>query len=510
MSRTNNTIRNFYTGFLSKLLLLIFPFILRTIIIKKLGSDYLGLSSLFSSILQVLNLTELGFSSAIIFSMYSPLAKNDTATVCALLNLYKKVYRVIGFIILFIGLVTMPFLKFLVHGSYPSDINLYILYLIYLINTVVTYFMFAYKSSILTANQRNDYINNINTFVYLLQFILQIVVLCILKNYYIFILITLFTNILNNLLISVICKKKYPMYICSGVVSKKEKDNIKKRVYGLMIQKVCATTRNSLDSIFLSAFFGLTIVGMYNNYYMILASITAIISIIKDSMIASVGNSIASESVEKNYFDMMKFNFIYMWLSGWCTVCLICLYQPFMELWLGQNNMFTIDVVIFFCIYFYMLKMGDIRSVYHEAVGLWYEGKYRALVESFVNIILNYFLGRIFGVPGIILATVISLFFINFLYGSTIVFKYYFRNIRISEFFMCHFFYIIVTVIVCFVTYLLCSLLPDVGILGIIIKGIICLIIPNVFFFMFYFKSKYFEEAYSFIKLRFLKTKRDN
>lgn len=274
-----------------------------------------------------------------------------------------------------------------------------------------------------------------------------------------------------------------------------------------MIQKVCATTRNSLDSIFISAFFGLTIVGIYNNYYMILASATAVISVIKESMIASVGNSIASESVEKNYFDMMKFNFIYMWLSSWCTVCLMCLYQPFMELWLGKSNMFSIEVVICFCIYFYMLKMGDIRSVYHEAVGLWYEGKYRALVESILNIILNYFLGKIFGIPGIILATVISLFFINFLYGSTIVFKYYFKNIKKKEFFKNHMFYVIITIIVCFITYLICSLLPNYGLLSLVIKVIICFIIPNLLFLIFYFKSKYFVEAYNFIKLKLIKNK---
>lgn len=507
MSRTNNTIRNFYTGFFNKFLLLVFPFIIRTVMIKKLGSDYLGLSSLFSSILQVLNLTELGFSSAIVFSMYSPIAKKDTDTVCALLNLYKNVYRIIGVIILFIGLIIMPFLKYLVHGNYPSDINLHVLYLIYLMNTAVTYFMYAYKSSILIANQRNDYVNNINTFVYILQFIIQIVILCVFENYYAYIAITLFTNILNNILISIICKKKYPMYICSGKISKKQKEDIKKRVYGLMIQKVCATTRNSLDSIFISAFFGLTIVGIYNNYYMILASATAVISVIKESMIASVGNSIASESVEKNYFDMMKFNFIYMWLSSWCTVCLMCLYQPFMELWLGKSNMFSIEVVICFCIYFYMLKMGDIRSVYHEAVGLWYEGKYRALVESILNIILNYFLGKIFGIPGIILATVISLFFINFLYGSTIVFKYYFKNIKKKEFFKNHMFYVIITIIVCFITYLICSLLPNYGLLSLVIKVIICFIIPNLLFLIFYFKSKYFVEAYNFIKLKLIKNK---
>ena len=125
MSRTKNTVRNIVTGALSKFVMLIFPFIIRTIIIRKLGSEYLGLSSLFTSILQVLNLAELGFSSAITFSMYKPLADNDKDMVCALLNMFKKIYRIVGVVIILIGLVLLPFLKSLIHGSYPEDINLY-------------------------------------------------------------------------------------------------------------------------------------------------------------------------------------------------------------------------------------------------------------------------------------------------------------------------------------------------------------------------------------------------
>lgn len=500
MNRTENTIRNIIFGFINKVLIMVFPFFIRTIIIQKLGSEYLGLNSLFTSILQVLNLTELGFSSAIVFSMYKPLADKDTDTICALMNLYKKIYRIIGIIILIIGLLVMPFLTKLVNGSYPSDINIYILYFLYLFNTVMTYFLFAYKSSLLTADQRIDIISNVNSIVSIILYVVQIIILLALKNYYIYVISIGISNILNNIVISKIVDNRYSEYICKGTVSKEQKKDIKKRVYGLMIQKICTTTRNALDSIFLSAFLGLNIVAIYSNYYTIMSVVVGILGIITTSMIASIGNSVATSNVQKNYNDMNKFNFIYMWISGFCTVCLLCLIQPFMKVWMGENYMFPLSTVICFSIYFYLLKMGDIRAAYVEATGIWYESRHRALLETILNIILNYFLGKYFGVNGIIIATLISLFLINFIYGSTIIFKYYFKNISAFDYFKRHLYYLIVTMIACIVTYEICVLISIEGVVGLIIKGILCIIVSNIIFFMFYFKYDIFIEVKEFIK----------
>ena len=499
MKRTKNTIRNIIWGIVNKFVILLFPFIIRTILIKKLGSEYLGLSSLFTSILQVLNLTELGFSGAIIFSMYKPIAQNDSKTICALLNLYKKIYRVIGIIILIIGIAIMPFLDKLINGTYPENINIYILYGIYLFNTVITYFLFAYKSALLTAHQRVDITSNVNTVMYIIQYCIQIVVLCVLKNYYIYILINTFTNILNNIVIAIITKRKYPQYICKGKINKQENKEIQKRVYGLMIQKICTTTRNSLDNIFISAFLGLNIVAIYSNYYSILSAITGILIIITDSMVAGVGNSIVTETIKKNYDDLTKFNFIYMWISGWCTICLLCLFQPFMELWMGKEYMFPLITVICFCIYFYALKIGDVLSTYKQASGIWWEGKYRAAAETVCNIVLNYVLGKKFGVNGIILATAISLLAIGFGYGTTIVFKYYFKGISPKEYYIKHIFYAVVTIINAFITYWICDKFIPYNRFSIILRGIICLVIPNIFYLGCYYKTNMFMECKKFL-----------
>lgn len=498
-SRTKNAIRNIIAGFINKVIVLFFPFIIRTIMIKTLGTEYLGLNSLFTSILQVLNLAELGFSSAIVFSMYKPIAEKDTKTICALMNLYKKIYRVIGITIFIMGILLLPFLKNLINGGYPDNINIYILFVLYLLNTSSTYFLFAYKSSLLQAHQRSDITSNILSITKIIQFVLEILILVVLKNYYLYVLIILFTNVLNNISVAYVAKKKYPQYICNGTVDDKLKKGIKIKIFGLMIQKICSTTRNSLDSIFISAFLGLNIVTMYANYYTIMSAVLDIMGIISSAILAGVGNSIVTETKKKNYNDMNKFNFIYMWIAGLCTICLGCLYQPFMKLWMGEKFLLSYEMVILMCIYFYALKMGDIRATYSDAKGLWWENKYRAIAESIANIILNLVLVKFLGLYGIILGTLVSLVIINFGYGSQILFKHYFVEERVSEYFITHLKYIVVTAIVFIVTYIICSFIKINGIVELVIKGMICLILPNILYFIIYHKTQKFKDSKQFV-----------
>ena len=498
-SRTKNVARNIVSGCVNKIIHLFFPFIIRSVIIQVLGAEYLGLGSLFTSILQVLNLAELGFSNAVIYNMYKPIAEKDKKTICALLNLYKRIYRIIGVVILVLGLAVMPFLPNMIEGSIPAGVNLYALYALFLFNTVSTYFLFAYKSALVNAHQRNDIVNNMYALTSLIQFVVQIVVLLVFKNYYWYVVVQCITSMLNNLLVAYIAKKKYSEYVCEGNIPKEQKKDIRKRVVGLMVQKVCATTRNSFDSIFISSMVGLTAVAIYSNYYQIMVAIMGIMGIISSSVTASVGNSIVTETTIKNYNDMNKFNFIYMWISGWTTVCLACLYQPLMQLWMGEENMFPYSIVVLFCMYYYALKMGDIRAVYSDAKGLWYENRYRAIAESVANLVLNLVLGHFFGVAGIIAGTLISLLIINFGYGSQILFKHYFTSHKISEYFIRHGIYAFVTLAICAVTFFLCSFINIGGVPGLIIKGGVCVVVPNALYFLVYCKTNMYKEAKAFV-----------
>lgn len=503
LNRTWNTVRNIFFGGLNKIVTLLFPFVLRTVLIKVMGMEYAGLNGLFVSILEVLNLSELGIGTAIVYCMYKPIAQGNQKEICALLNLFRKIYFVIGIFVLVIGTLIIPFLKYFVNGSYPNDINLYVLYLIYLINSCSSYFFMGYRSAILSAHQRLDVVQIASTFLKGIMYTVQIIILVLFRNYYLYAVMLPIFTILINLVTAYEAKRIFPQYICCGRVSKSLKSDLKEKVSGLMITKLCAVTRNSFDSIFASAFMGLTMSAIYANYYFIMHSVISVLGIIVQAVLAGVGNSIQTESVEQNYEDLKRFNFMYLWISGVCTNFLLCLYQPFMHIWVGKNNLLPLSSVILFCMYFFLLTMGDMQSVYYNAAGLWWNYRKCTIVEALLNLSLNFILGKVWGLNGIIAGTLISLFLINFLYAERLVFKYYFKNGKTREFYLKQIKYAVTTATTCFITYQVCRFTTDMteGNLFIVlfVRATICFVVPNILFIMIYSKSSEFHSAYKWI-----------
>lgn len=483
-SRIENSKRNIIGLLLNKIVGLLLPFLTRTIMIYYLGSIYLGLNSLFTSVLSVLSLAELGISTAMVFSMYEPMAKEDNRTVCALLNLYKRIYFAIGVVILTLGVAVMPFLPILIKGDFPKDINIYVVYSINLINTVIGYFLFSYKESILVASQRTDVVGVINTIVCIILNVGQSILLVLTRNYYVYCLILPVSTIIGMIARRIIVDKMYPYYTCQGDVDKITKSEIKKRVTGLFIYKLCDVLRFSLDSIVLSAFLGLTVLAKYNNYYYIMNAITGIMGVISTSITASVGNSIVKESQEKNYRDFVRIQLLYIWIAGVCSSELFCLYQPFMKIWVGNDLMFDDSLVLLFCLYFFINRWGDICFVYRQAAGLWWQDKIRPIVESLLNISLNIFLVRIIGVAGVLLSTIIGLVFINSIWGSRVLFKHYFNKYNQKKYIGRLLFYTLITIFSWYVSFYLGQIFLNITNctnlwIEFIAKAIICVVISN-------------------------------
>lgn len=488
--------KNLLAGFVNRVIVLLCPFIERTIINNILGAQYLGLGSLFSSILSVLSITELGFSSAVVYHMYKPAAEGNVEKLNALLAFYRKAYRIIGFTIFGIGIAVIPFLRSLINGSYPEGINLAALYLIYLFNSCISYFMFSYLGSILVVYQRDDINSTINTVIRVLFVGCQILVLVLTKNYYYFALLMPVFTVIRNLWMAWRVHELYPRYHAEGDLSPKDRADIKRVVMGTFVQKACGVTRNSLDSICISAFLGLTLTAIYNNYLTIFTGLISFIGIISSAFMGGVGNHVATRSVSENYEEMKKLDFVYLWIGGWCTICLLCLYQPFMQLWMGEDLMLPFPAVCLLCVYFYLLKLGDIRSMYSSANGLWWEQRYRAIGETVLNLVLNITLGRIFGVYGIIAATIISLFLCNYLWSVGITFRLYFSIRRRRDYYLYQGKQSILVMIACFITYGICEMMPINSVLiQLLYRAVICLLVPNILFYTVYRKSEMFLYA---------------
>ena len=505
-SRTKNARRNIYASLFNKLITMVLPFWTRSAIIYFVGVLYLGLNGLFTSILLVLSLAELGVGSAMVFSMYKPVAEGDDETVCALLNLYRKLYRLIGTAILVLGLLFTPFIKLVIHGDIPTDTNIYILYLIALFNTVVSYFLFAYKTSVLAATQRMDITTNTTTALTVLSGLLQILLLFLFKNYYYYCIVTPVATVAGNLIRSRIVDKMYPQYTCHGEVSKELKAEIKKRVLGLCIYRISAAMRYSLDSLVLSAFLGLTVLAKYNNYFVIMNAIVGVMEMLTSNTTSSIGNSIVLESQEKNYKDFRRIQLAFMWLSGICTVCMFCIYQPFMEMWVGKDLMFNDTVMTVFCAYFFCNRWGDICYTYRQGAGLWWEDRYRPMVEAVVNLTFNIILVQVIGVVGVMLSTIIGLLFINSIWGSRVLFKHYFTDYKQSKYLLELLIFTLATAAACAVCGGLCSLLPAVpgrsvlGVLFLLVRGGICVTVGNLILWLSYRKLPQYPDAMQLVK----------
>lgn len=496
VERTKNAKRNIKMGLVNRVLLIIMPFISRTVIIDKLGAEYLGINSLFTSILQVLNMSELGFSSAVVYSLYKPIAEDDYETIGALLKYYRKIYRIIGLVILCLGLVISPFLGYFISGQIPKGINIYIVFFIYVINTSISYWLYSYKSVIPSALQREDINSFINTITQVSLYILQILVLTLFVNYYVYLLLMPLITVINNLMLAYQVKTKFPKFKEYGVITDRERKGIKEKIYGLLIDKICGVSRNSFDNIFLSMFLGLKATAMYSNYYTVMNGVIMLSMVFLSSIVAGIGNKILTDSVRDNYRDMRRMIFVYMWLASWSSISLLCLYQPFMKIWMGDDFMLSNLCVVLLALYFYILKVGDIRSAYSDALGLWWENRYRAIIETLTNIFLNYLLGKLFGIYGIIIATMISLLVINFGYGSQILFNNYYRDRKkVAQYYRDHLKYFITTVFAGFVTYKLCVFINTGDWMNLILRSAICVSVPNFILLIVYCKFEIFKDA---------------
>ena len=482
LDRIKNAKRGLVFGLINTFVGLLMPFFIQTITIRQLGIEYIGMKGLFTSILTVFSLVELGFGSAIVYSMYKPIAEDDFDILCALLNLYRKVYRIIGLIILFLGLAITPFIRFLINGSYPSEISLEYVFLLYLANTVLSYLVFGYKSSLLYAYQRMDIYGIVGTSTVLFMSGIQIIVLLVFKNFYLFLIASIIATLINNITISIVTDRLFPKIRCIGQVTKEVFAGVKKHVTGMLISKVCATSRNTFDSIFLSAFLGLEQAAIYSNYYYIITALNGVTIVFLNALVGGVGNSIAMELKEKNFRDMIVLNNIYTTIGGMMSICMLCLYQPFMSLWMGDKYLFPTPLMMMFPLYFYILKMGDIRGVYSDAAGLFWENRWRCFAETIANILLNFILGMFFGAAGILIATIITLLFIGFTGSTIVIFKCYFTT-GLKEYLKKQAIIFLCTLLIGVLTYYICTIINyDDNRFCLLYRCLICLFfIPSMY-----------------------------
>lgn len=440
-SRIENTKRNLIYGFLLQVYTIIMPFIIRVIIIRSMGAEYAGLSSLYASVLTVLNVTELGFGSAIVYAMYRPIAEDNLDKVCALLNFYRNIYYGVAFIVLSCGLLVMPFIKHLVKGECPSDINLYLLYFLYLLNTVSSYIFGSYKRSVLLAYQRQDVISKITLYVQFVIYTLEILSLIYIKDYYLYVILIIAGNTIANILIARHVDKNYKHIHPLGSITKSERKDLIEKVKGLLVNRVLSVSRNSSDTIFITAFAGLVSTAMYSNYLFVVTALNGLMITLANSITGGIGNGLVLNKEEKNYNDFLIIDSIYMAVSSVCVIGMFNLYQIFISLFFGEQYLLNITIAGLFCSLFFTESTGCVKNIFINASGLWDQTKKYAIMDAICNCVLNLIGVRLFGISGVIIATMISILVFDFVFVAKVLFRNVFQNHSIRSFWGLNIFY---------------------------------------------------------------------
>lgn len=488
-----NIIKSMKYGTIVNVMCTILPFILRTCIIYAMGLEYAGLNGLFTSILSMLSLAELGFGSAVVYSMYKPVAEENYEKLGAILAYFRYVYRIVGCVMFLIGLAVLPFIKYMIKGDYPGELNLYILYLGFLFDTCCSYFFMGYRVSILEAYQRIDIISLIDGIIISIGYVVQIISIILFKNYYLYLFNIILMTASKNVARAVYVKKKYPHIKCEGNIGAEEKRTISTNVSALFFSKVGAVISSAFDQLVISAFIGLRVVALYGNYAYITTAINSFVMLFFRTITGGIGNAMVLESKEEVFTRMRRYLFAINWILVWASACLLCLFQPFIEIWVGKNNVLSYDFVILMVFLFYISLLRNIVTSFKSAAGIWNEDKFRPLIAGFVNLGINIAVVKYWGVQGVVLSTIIALLFIDIPWETGVLFRNYYKSFMWSfgKYFVgC----ILAAVAICSLTVLSCYYIKVENIyIGFCIKGVVCTIVSNFILFLLYHRKSEFR-----------------
>ena len=476
-SRFQNTWKNFRFGVAAQIVITLLGFVSRTIFIRVLSEDYLGVNGLYASILNVLSLTELGLSDIVVYSLYKPLAEGDEKQLTALMGYYKTIYRVIALAVAVIGLALVPVLRLLVKSEI-DQYHLVLYYLMFLTNSVCSYLL-VYKSSIIHADQKRYLISGYEMLFKFLTVALQVVCLLAFRNFTVYLFIQIAMTVTNNLFISRKADQLYPFLKKKEPLDQEKKKSIFRDVRYMFSYKAGGQLLNSTDNLYISSLISTATCGLYDNYLMIQGMVSAYTTIISQSVLGSLGNlnATAEPRQKKQVFD--AYSMAFTWIATFCSAALLVMYNPFILLWAGEKWLLPMQTVAVICLNFFLPNVLVPVWNFRNTTGLFRETKNILLYAAAINLVLSYLLGVRWGLTGILAATSVSRLLTSFWFEPYILHKKVFATSSMPFFLRQAVHLAIVAV-----SFLLISWVSRLASLGpwgdFFLKGILCVIIPNV------------------------------
>lgn len=498
--RTENSIKNIIMNVLYNLLNYGLRFACRIIFVKTLAEVYLGVNGLLSNVLGILALTELGVGTAIGYSLYEPIAKKNIPKIRSLMDFYKKAYQIIALIIMGLGLLLLPVLPHLIKGESGIE-HLSIIYVIYLFNMAVGY-LFSYKRTLITSDQRKYKIMPFVMAFNIITTVLQMIVLLVFNNYIIYLLIQTICILLENIMVNKYINKQYPYLLEKEKplpIEKEELATIKTKVKALLLHKIGSYSLTSTDNLIISKLIGIITVGIYSNYSLIVNMVASLIYVLISNVISSLGNLIASENQKKRLRVFNEMNFICFILYGISSICMINLFNPFIELVFGQAYLLSMAVVYIIVANHYFVGMNNVVISIQTASGLYEKDRYVALIQAILNLVVSIILGIKFGLLGVFIGTLISTI-LPLIIKPYIVYKYVFEE-KLKVYFKEFVIQTIIIIVsgVASILVLNCINVENIYI-SLIVRLIVSLLIPSILIYMFYKNTESLKDVIGRIK----------
>ena len=500
-TRTVNSLKSVATGVGGQALTFLLQFVNRIVLINTIGVEYLGISGLFTSVITILSIGELGIGTAICYALYKPLAQDDRKKICAIMNLLKKAYRIVGVSIAAFGVLFYPFLPYFMKGT-TDLVDVDLIYALYIADSAFSYFFFAYKSALLQADQKKYVVNIIGNAASVVTIALRTVALAVFRSYIAYMVVQTVGNILKSLVCAVIVNRKYP-YLAKGKkekLSKTERKDIFKNLFALALNKVSITLMSSTDNLIIANRISMIVVGFYSNYALITTAITQLVRSVFSAFTASIGNLNAGEDKQKSEFVFRCLNFLNFWIYGFCAISLYNLFNPFISLVWGEEMVFGELTVLVIVLNFLTEGLQNAVLSYKDACGLFWQGRYRPLISVAVNIVLSVALAKPLGVAGIFLGTIISRFVTTWWFDARLVHRYAF-GISPKKYYLRYFASLLRVCVVGGAIYFATEPFEQYGsVVLFAVRLVLCTVVPNVVFWLRFRKTEEFIYLFSSVK----------
>lgn len=492
MTRTFNSIKNIKYILVGQAASVLISFFTRIVFVRILSSEYLGLNGLFTNILSILSFAELGIGSAITYSLYKPLAEKNQKMILALMRVFKQTYTVIGIIIAILGVGFTPFLELLIKDI-PNIPYIQSIYLMFVINSVISYF-FSYKRSLLIADQRK-YIDTIYHYSFYFGLnIAQILILLITHNYMLFLFLQVINTLLLNIFLVDKVNKIYPFIKTKARerLDAQDKKTLMQNIKAMVFHKIGDIAVLGTDNLLISKYVGVIAVGLYSNYLLLISALNSVYGLIFQAITASVGNLVVTDTKEKVEYVFRSIELIGFWIYAFSSICFFNLFNPFIRIWLGEEYLFPMPLVLLIVINFYLTGMRKSVITFRDAMGLYWYDRYKPLFESGINLIVSVILVQQIGVIGVFIGTATSTLSTCFWVEPYVLYKRGF-NRAVLPYFERYALKTSVMIIAGLITWRLCGLFNGVGMTVLILKIFICIVIPNTSFIVVFWKSEEFQ-----------------